>query len=198
MTTSVHTVRTPRLQREWIINYTQGDVDLIRSQIIEGEALKRRWLVLGLILVSGGLVGTLMLLITSLAAAERADNARRQFADQNVSLSRRADDLQKTVDTRNAEDAERARAAAQTEESYKRLATSIVGNSDVSLSGGRFAQQVYRMGGSVKLESKPSEKLFRNWKVNTGSTSEVYSVVGGFLDGKWLVYSSLISRREAH
>jgi hypothetical protein len=50
-------------------------------------------------------------------------------------------------------------------------------------------------GGRIELDRKPPDKLFRNWKVANGSTTEVYALVGGFVDGKWVVYSNLVARK---
>ena len=47
----------------------------------------------------------------------------------------------------------------------------------------------------VELDSKPPDKLFRNWKVTIGGATETYTLVGGFVDGKWVVYSNLVARR---
>lgn len=59
-----------------------------------------------------------------------------------------------------------------------------------------FALMVYKLPNSrLELDYKPPDKLFRKWKVNAGSTSEVYTLVGGFVDGKWVVYSNLVARR---
>jgi hypothetical protein len=51
--------------------------------------------------------------------------------------------------------------------------------------------------GKVELDTKPPDKLFRNWKVTKGATTEIYTLVGGFVDGKWVVYSNLVARKSA-
>ena len=181
---------------EWAIRYTQTDVDMIRAQIIQGEALKRRWLILGLILATAALVTVLVLLSTSYALYARASSANDSLTKENSALTTRAAKAQEDLEARIARDTEQQRAEAETQETLKGLLGSVTGNSDVPTGvGGRLARVVYQLGGRVETESKPSDKLFRNWKASTESGAEIYSVVGGFDEGKWVIYSNLIGRR---
>jgi hypothetical protein len=195
---ATQTIRAGHGSGEWAIRYTQTDVEVIRSQIIQGEALKRRWLILGLIFSIAGLATALVLLSTSYALYARASNAKESLVKENSALAIRAAETQEALEARTARDAEQQRAEAETQELLKGLLASLTGNSDVSATaGGRFARAVYQLGGRVETESKPSDKLFRNWKVNTGSGYEIYAVVGGFDQGKWVIYSNLIARKRA-
>ncbi|HEY7547642.1 MAG TPA: hypothetical protein VID27_22280 [Blastocatellia bacterium] len=190
-------IHAGRASSEWAIKYTQTDVEMIREQIIQGEALKRRWLILGLILTTAGLATVLVLLSTSYALYARASSAKESLAKENSALATRASEAQKALDARIARDAEQQRAEAETQETLKGLLATVMGNSDVPPSvGGRFAKVVHHLGGRVETASKPSDKLFRNWRVNTGSEIETYAIVGGFDEGKWVIYSNLIARKR--
>jgi hypothetical protein len=42
----------------------------------------------------------------------------------------------------------------------------------------------------------PPSNLFRNWKAqNESGSTDVYTLVGGNVKGKWVIYSNLISRQ---
>ena len=193
---ATQTIHAGRASSEWAIKYTQTDVDMIRAQIIQGEALKRRWLILGLILATAALVTVLVLLSTSYALYARASSANDSLTKENSALTTRAAKAQEDLEARIARDTEQQRAEAETQETLKGLLGSVTGNSDVPTGvAGRLARVVYQLGGRVETESKPSDKLFRNWKASTESGAEIYSVVGGFDEGKWVIYSNLIGRR---
>jgi hypothetical protein len=194
---ATQTIVAGHASREWAIKYTQTDVDMIRAQIIQGEALKRRWLILGLMLATAALVTVLVLLSTSYALYARASNANESLTKENSALATRAAKAQEDLEAKMTRDAERQRAEAETQETLKGLLATVMGKSDVPPGvGSRFAKAVYQLGGRVETEAIPSNKLFRNWKVNTDSGFEIYTIVGGFDEGKWVIYSNLIARKK--
>lgn len=193
-----HTTSARPRSTDWAIRYTQTDVDVIRAQIIQSEALKRRWLVLALILAIAGLATVLVLLSTSYALYAGASNAKESLEQENSAIAIRAAEAEKGLEERRARDAEQHKAQGEAQERLKGLLAMVTGNSDVPTSvGARFARTVHELGGRVETESKPSDKLFRNWRVTTSSGAEIYTLVGGFDDGKWVIYSNLIARRAA-
>jgi len=182
---------------EWTIRYTQSDVDVIRAQIIEGEAVKRRWLIVGLLAAVGALAVVVVLLSTSYALYAQASKAKESLEKENSAIAMRAAKAEQALEASSARDTERQRANAETQERFKSLLTGVTANADIPASvGGRFAKSVFDLGGRVETDSRPSSKLFRNWKVITASGVEIYSVVGGFDQGKWLIYSNLIGRKN--
>ena len=42
----------------------------------------------------------------------------------------------------------------------------------------------------------PPDKLFRNWRYRTDSGTDTYTLVGGFVDGKWIIHSNLVARSK--
>jgi hypothetical protein len=60
-----------------------------------------------------------------------------------------------------------------------------------------FAKMVYDSPNSrVEMGNIPPSALFRNWKMPSESGGvEVYTLVGGNVGGKWVIYSNLISRQ---
>lgn len=89
----------------------------------------------------------------------------------------------------NTEAAARADAQAKLDKLLPAVLHDDASGSEVA----SFAKMVYHMpGGRVELERKPPDKLFRNWRLSKGDDVEVYTLVGGLVDGKWVVYSCLV------
>ena len=189
------TYRTPAAQNELTISYSQRDVETIRSQVIECESLKRRWMVLGLLISTVALVISIVLLSSSYALYARTEAANEQLTLQNSTISQRAAALDQELESRKAQDAERQRAIAEANETLQGLFPSLGSSSVSSAAAGRFARAVYETGGRFETRSKPPDKLFRNWKVTTDTGNEIYTLVGGFVDGNWRIYSNLVARR---
>ena len=87
--------QSPR--KQWVVNYTQSDVDTIREQIEQNEALKRRWLLLFLILAVGALVGAVVLLSTSYALYASSESDKKRLTDENAALKSNAESCQQQL-----------------------------------------------------------------------------------------------------
>jgi cell division protein FtsB len=185
-----------RTHDEWVITYTQSDVDTIREQIEQTEAMKRRWLFLTLIIAVAALVGAIILLSTNYALYSASETSKKKLVEENAALKSRADQTQQQLDAKNAKEASETQARAEAQSKLEKLLPAVLSD---KASGGEvasFARMVYNLPGRrIELDRKPPDKLFRNWKVTSGSTTEVYTLVGGFVDGKWVVYSNLVARK---
>lgn len=177
------------------MSYTQSDVDTIREQIEQNESAKRRWLVLALIIVIAALVGAVALLTTSYALYAKSESEKEQFSTENDSLKIERDQYQAQLDTLTAEKQrqEQARADAQAKIDRLRAGTNILTASDGEIA--TFARIVSELPQSkIELDVKPPDKIFRNWKVRSDEATDVYTLVGGFVDGKWVIHSNLVAR----
>lgn len=196
MTVSHQAIRAAQLRDERTVYYTQNDVDVIREQIIQGESMKRRWLILGLILATAGLAGTVALLSSSYALYARTESRNDQLTRQNAATTQRNTEVQRDLDALTSRDARQESAKAEALELQQKLLSGVPGNAELSpIQGAKLARAVHQLGGHVETPSKPPDKLFRNWKVNADSATEFYTVVGGFVDGKWVIYSNLVARK---
>ena len=178
------------------VYYTQSDVDVIRDQIIQGETMKRRSLILGLILATAGLAVTIALLSSSYSLYAGSKAQAAQLTQENAVTAKRSSEAQQALDVLKARDASQESSKAEATALVQKLlpvGSAVEGVSPVQ--GGALAKAIHQVGGRVETQSKPPDKLFRNWKVNTGSSTELYTVVGGFVDGKWVIYSNLVGRR---
>ena len=191
-------IRSTQLRDERTVYYTQNDVEVIREQIIQGESVKRRWLVLGLILTTAGLAVTIALLSSSYALYARTEANNGQLRQLNAATAQRSTEVQQALDALRECDASQERAKAEALALEQKVLSGVPGNTDVSpIQGARLAKAIYQLGGHVETSSKPPDKLFRNWKVSDDSQSEYYTVVGGFVDAKWVIYSNLVSLKQS-
>ena len=181
---------------EFAVHYGQSDVDTIREQIEQTEAMKRRWLFLAMIVSIAALVGAIVLLSTNYALYSSAESDKKALVQENAALKSRADQTQQQLDAKNAEDAKEAEARAEAESKRQNVLTPVLRGTAGPREIANFAKLVHALPNSmIQLDSSPPNKLFRNWKVDVGSKTETYTLVGGFVDGKWVVYSNLVARK---
>jgi len=183
---------------EWPVNYNQNDVDTIRQQILQTEAMKRRWLVLVLIVTIAALAGAIALLSTNYALYSSSENGKKKLQEENAALKSRADQTQQQLDAKNAKDSSDAQTRADAQAKLDKVLPAVISDRAGSGEVASFARMVYNLPNRrIELDSKPPDNLFRNWKTSSGSTTEVYTLVGGFVDGKWVVYSNLVARKQS-
>lgn len=185
-----------RPRNEWAGSYRQSDVDTIREQIEQTEAMKRRWLLMILVISIAALVGAVILVTTTYALYSSSQSHRKTLEQENAELKARADQAQQQLDTRAARDAAEAQVRTEAQARLDKLLPAVTGDKAGGSEVAAFARMVYNLPDRrVELEKKPADSLFRNWKSTNGSSTEVYTLVGGFVDGKWVVYSNLVARK---
>ena len=189
-----HTTRT---HDEWVVNYRQSDVDTIREQIEQTEATKRRFLLLILVVALAALAGAIVLLSTNYALYSSSQSSKKKLEQEHAELKTRADQTQQQLDSKIAKETSDAATRTEAQQRLDKLLPTVLGGAG----GGEvasFARMIYNLPDRrIELDKKPPDKLFRNWRVTTGSTTETYTLVGGFVDGKWVVYSNLVARSNA-
>jgi cell division protein FtsB len=180
----------------WAVSYTQGDVDTIREQIEQTESAKRRWIILLLMISVGALVGAVVLLTTSYALYSSSKSEIKSLASENASLKARVAELEQQVGVLAAEKEEGEQARAASEARFEQLLPAVLGSRASDTDIASFARMVSDLPrGRIETETKPPDRLFRNWKAKTDTGMEIYTMVGGFVDGKWLIHSNLVARR---
>jgi cell division protein FtsB len=183
-------------KKDFAVHYGQSDVDTIREQIEQTEAMKRRWLFLAMIISIAALVGAIVLLSTNYALYSSSQSDKKTLIQENAGLKSRADQTQQQLDSKNAQDAKQAEARAEAQTKLQTVLPAVLRGSASPGEIASFARMVHALPNNrVELDSKPPDKLFRNWRAAVGATTETYTLVGGFVDGKWVVYSNLVARR---
>jgi cell division protein FtsB len=180
----------------WAVSYTQGDVDTIREQIEQTESAKRRWIILLLMISVGALVGAVVLLTTSYALYSSSKSEIKSLASENASLKARVAELEQQVGVLAAEKEKGEQARAASEARFEQLLPAVLGSRASDTDIASFARMVSDLPrGRIETETKPPDRLFRNWNAKTDTGMEIYTMVGGFVDGKWLIHSNLVARR---
>jgi cell division protein FtsB len=182
-----------RTHNEWAVSYNQSDVDNIRQQIEQTESAKRRWLFLALLITIAALVGAIVLLSTNYALYSSSESEKKRLVQENAALKQRLDQTQQQLDAKMAKETTEAQTRAEAQAKLDKLLPAVLNDNAGGGEVASFARMVYNLPNRrVELDRKPPDKLFRNWKVNNGRETEVYTLVGGLVDGKWVVYSNLV------
>lgn len=180
----------------WAVNYTQGDVDTIREQIEQTESAKRRWILLLLMITGGALVAAVALLTTSYSLYSSSESEKSDLARENSTLKSRAAELEQQLGVLTAEKKKGEQARAASEARFGQLLPVVLGSRASDAEVASFARMVSELPrGRIETETKPPDRLFRNWRAKTDSGTEVYTLVGGFVDGRWVIHSNLVARR---
>jgi hypothetical protein len=191
-----HPPRLTRSNDQRTITYGQRDVDAIREQIEETEASKRQGLLWALGLSIAALVGSIALLTTSYALYSSSESDKRKLTDENAALRLRADQTQQQLDVATATLARHSQHKADAQANLERILPDVLRGNASPGEMASFAQMVHsEASGRLELDQRPPDKLFRNWRATGGESPGTYALVGGFVDGKWVVYSNLVARR---
>jgi cell division protein FtsB len=186
----------PVPRNQWAVSYNQNDVDMIREQIEQNEAGKRRWLFLALVVTVAALVGAIVLVSSSYALYSKSESEKRQLSDENAALKTASDQYQQQLKVATAAQEREAQTRADAQARLGTLMPAVLRSSASDADTGAFARMVYNMPhGRVETDQQPPNKLFRNWRYNSADGLEVYTLVGGFVDGKWIIHSNLVARK---
>lgn len=186
----------PAPRNQWAVSYNQNDVDMIREQIEQNEAAKRRWLFLALVVTIAALVGAVILVSSSYALYSKGETEKRQLSDENAALKTASDQYQQQLKVATAAQEREANERADAQAKLGTLMPAVLRSSASDSDTGAFARMVYNMPhGRVEIEQQPPNKLFRNWRYNSAEGMETYTLVGGFVDGKWVIHSNLVARK---
>ena len=181
---------------QWAVSYTQSDVDTIREQIEQNEAAKRRWLFLALMIAVAALVGVVILMSSSYALYSKSESDKRRLSDENGTLKSAGEQCQQQLKAATAAQEREAQARAEAQTRMGSLMPAVLRGATGEGDTAAFAHMVASLPYSrVEVEQKPPDKLFRNWRYKTDSGIEVYTLVGGFVDGKWVIHSNLVARK---
>ena len=181
---------------QWVVSYTQSDVDTIREQIEQNEAAKRRWLFLGLMVAVAALVGVVILVSSSYALYSKSESDKRRLSDENAALKSAGDQCQQQLKAATAAQEHEAQARTEAQSRLGTLLPAVMRSSASDADTAAFAHMVSSLPYSrVEVEQKPPDKLFRNWRYKSDEAVETYTLVGGFVDGKWVIHSNLVARK---
>lgn len=178
------------------VTYTQNDLAMIREQILQTEATKRRSMVIALMITIAALTGSVILLSSFYGLYISGESDKQRLLQENASLKSRADQAQKQIDETAAKEEAAAKLRTEAQSRLQSLLPAVLSSSASGSEVTNFARMVYGLPqGRIEIDRQPPNTLFRNWRTSADSTTEIYTLVGGFVDGKWVIYSNLIAKR---
>jgi hypothetical protein len=193
--TQTTTPRTVQPRREFTVNYTQRDVDAIREQVEQGQAAKRRLIVLALMVTLAALVGAVILLSTSYGLYSKSNSDRQKLTDETAGLKSLAEKCEQQLAAKKAQEDKANQARAEAQAKMDKVLPEVLRAAANPRDGAALAQMIYNLPQHmIETDRKPPDSLFHNWRVTSGATTETYTLVGGFVDGKWVIYSNLVAR----
>ncbi|HKV40889.1 MAG TPA: hypothetical protein VJX67_16890 [Blastocatellia bacterium] len=196
MTPTDKSSRQSSPSRAFTVSYTQGDVDTLREQIEQDEASKRRLLRMALLVTAVALAGVVVLLTTTYSLYAKSQSARQKLSGELAAVKSQSAQCAAELGAIKASEARDAQTRSDAEARLRQLLPAALSETGEVRDVAALAQTVYSLPDhAVQIERKPPNTMFKNWKVRSGEATSVYTLVGGFVDGKWVIYSNLVSRR---
>jgi len=184
-------------RKEWSVSYTQRDVETIREQIEQEQAARRRLLVLALLIVTAALVGAIILLSTSYGLYGRSVSQKQTLSDENSALKSQAAVTNQQLNELQQKQASYDQTRTEARAKLQKILPAALAPSSGGREASMLASMLYGLPDhQIEVDRKPPDSLFRNWRVKSGDITSTYALVGGFVDGKWIIYSNLISKSE--
>ena len=182
-------------RKDWSVSYTQSDVETIREQIQQEQAARRRLLIVALVVTTAALVGAIILLSTSYGLYNRSLARKQALGDENSALKAQAADCNQELSDIQQKQAKVDQTRAAAKARLEKLVPAVLAPSTAH-DASKLADMVYSMPDhQIEMGQKPPNSIFRNWKTKAGNLTSTYALVGGFVDGKWVIYSNLIARK---
>jgi hypothetical protein len=182
--------------KEWSISYSQRDVETIREQIQQEQAARRRLLLLALTVTTAALAVAIILLSTSYGLYSSSVSRNQALVDENSALKVKAADSNRQLGDLNEKQARIDQTRVEARAKLEEILPEILGPSGGGREASTLAAMVYSLPDhQIEIDQKPHDSIFRNWKTRAGDVTSTYALVGGFVDGKWIIYSNLIARK---
>jgi hypothetical protein len=182
-------------RKEWSVSYTQRDVETIREQIQQEQSARRRLLMLALLVVTGALVGAIILLSTSYGLYSRGLSLQQSLGNENATLKNQAAQCNQQLNDLQQKQTGMDQTRADARGRLQKVLPAALSASSGGKEASALASMLYTLPDhQIELDRKPPDSIFRNWRVKSGDMTNTYALVGGFVDGKWIIYSNLITR----
>jgi hypothetical protein len=182
-------------RKEWSVSYTQRDVETIREQIQQEQSARRRLLMLALMAVTAALVGAIILLSTSYGLYSRSVSLQQGLGNENAALKNQAAQCNQQLNDLQQKQTGIDQTRADARGRLQKVLPAALSPSGGGKEASALASMLYTLPDhQIELDRKPPDSIFRNWKVKSGDMTNTYALVGGFVDGKWIIYSNLVAR----
>jgi len=195
MTTDRTTHPAISSRKEWSVSYSQRDVETIREQIEQEQSARRKLLVVALMVLTAALVGAIILLSTSYGLYNRSLSLKQSLADENSTLKTQTAQCNQQLTELQQKEASFDQTRTEARAKLQKILPSALGPSSGGREASVLASMLYNLPDhQIELDHKPPDSIFKNWRVKSGEITSTYALVGGFVDGKWIIYSNLIAK----
>lgn len=174
--------------------YNQQEIEMVRRQTIQIESEKRS--LLRVIAIWTSIASAACLLIAGLFFYLYASN-RSEVTDSRTKIAQLEGQLKKTNDELAKKQAEldrRAQVAAATRQRFDTVLAKAMSSSASYTEITELAKGIYESPQKViEVAGTPPSSLFKWYKYREGNKTYTYALVPGTLEGKYHIYSILVS-----
>jgi cell division protein FtsL len=176
--------------------YSQQEYETVRRQTMQIEAEKRALLRFMVVVLAILLIGALLVAGMFYGMYHRNISIADGSAARIEALQKQLDETTRALAEKTAQLEKITNAAKQQEQQLETMISKVLNKSASTTEIGEFAHAVYESPGRrVEVPRLPPNELFtRFYRYRTpDGKSQKFVLVAGELDGKWVIYSNLLS-----
>jgi outer membrane murein-binding lipoprotein Lpp len=175
--------------------YSQQEYEMVRRQTIQIESEKRALLRLLLLIVTVLLIVALVLLGFTYTLYRSHSNSVKDAESRAESLAAKLQQTEQELQDKTRQLEQSASEAARRQERIAALIPRVLSQTPASAEVAEFARAVYESPGRrTDVPRLPPNMLFqRLWRYRAEGTTQTFILVGGQVDGEWVIYSNLIA-----
>lgn len=176
--------------------YSQQEYEMVRRQTMQIEAEKRALLRWGLMVVSGALALCLLLLGWMYQQYSSADGkveaAEARATKAEADLKKVSQELAEKKAILDKQAVTAAQQNSTINNLVPRAVSGLAGDGELAV----LAHAIYdsRPNHVIELPRIPPDNILRRYRIRTGNEVRSYIMIAGQVDGKWLLYSNLVSK----
>ena len=174
--------------------YNQQEIEMVRRQTIQIESEKRA--LLKMVSIWTSIACAVGLAVASFFFYLYATN-RSEVTDSRSKIAQQQDELKKTNDELQKKTAElerRAQVAAEKKQRYDTLLAKAMSSTASYTEITELAKQIYESPQKeIQVAGIPPSSIFKWYKYREGGKTYTYALVPGQIEGKYHIYSILVS-----
>ncbi len=174
--------------------YNQQEIEMVRRQTIQIESEKRA--LLKAVSIWTSIACAVGLAIAGFFFYLYASN-RSEVTESRTKITQLEDNLKKTKDELQKKTAElerRAQVAAARKQQYETLLAKAMSSTASYTEVTQLAKEIYESPQKmVEVPRTPPGSLFKWYKYREGAKTSTYALVPGQIEGKYYIYSILVS-----
>ncbi len=175
--------------------YSQQEYDMMRRQTLQIEAEKRSLLRTLLSVVAVALTITLILLGYLFRRYSQSSTLITMAENRATAAEAQSQTLSTELQEQRALLEGQAKRHEQRSNIVSSLVPKIMNKSASDAEIGQLAHAIYELPGrSIAVPSIPPDAILKRYRHRAGNQAFAYVLVAGIVDGKWVLYSNLVSK----